>query len=105
MSATLTYDFVVRAGSTWRRTIQLFEDKARTKPANLTGEEVKLVLENGPTLTDGHGLTIIRAEGKITGEIYEVPESIEGGYHLFVGNSERILYPQDGLFVVKPARS
>jgi hypothetical protein len=59
-----TEHFDVLRGMTFRRTITLFEDEAKTKPLNLTGLTVKLTVAGDLTLTSGSGLVISPTEGK-----------------------------------------
>lgn len=63
----LYVEFVVRRGFTYRRTIALYSDAARTQPLNLTGLNVRLKAGEWKNLTPGAGLTIV--ENKVTLEL------------------------------------
>jgi hypothetical protein len=55
----------VERGVTFRCKITLYEDKAKTKPLNLTGLIVTLAIQGAFSLTAGAGLTITPLAGEI----------------------------------------
>jgi hypothetical protein len=99
--APVTELLEVERGVTFRCKILLFEDAAKTKPLNITGLTVKLVIEGVTTLASGSGLTINFATGQIAVKLTPVQtaavEVAQAHYYLTLEeNAEEIVPPIKG---------
>lgn len=116
------YDYVIDQGRTWRRWIELYQDRAETVPVPLTDFTAKLELTRVETLagvetetvvlsltTENGGITINGSAGRIdwVAEDADTEDLVgEYSYELFIvnnlGESTSIL---KGLIQISPSRA
>lgn len=91
-------------GFTFRCTITLYEDEAKTKPLPLGSYTIKLVIPGLGTLTSGNGLTINNATGAIAVKLTPVQTGavVPAQLHYYLSleeNAEEIVPPVKGTIV------
>lgn len=91
----------VTRGFSFRRLVTFYEDTAHTKPFNLTGLTVKLVIAGLGTLASGAGLTITPLTGQIAIKLTPAQTTAFVAaqthyYFSFEENAEEIVGPLSG---------
>lgn len=110
------YDYIIDQGRTWRRYIELFQDRDETVPVNLTDFTARLEIkpvDGGDDVvsltTENGGITITGTAGKIEWVASDAATAdLEGeySYELFIENTlAETTSILKGLIQVSPARA